>query len=169
MAKALLIVLFLCSGCMVGLPDNAAPPTQDEYGTIDWVIDSWQSKGLNTIGHRCEKEYDKMRIVHADGGQLVDLCGGCQPGQCISGKCSSCVAGCYQRAYSVTLWPWGFVAPSRPFITIATAYAAPLATVAHETLHWLGDCTGRGADPRHTDAVRWNIADEYWDVLDPEK
>lgn len=169
MSRILPIVFLFLPGCMLGLPGNAKPPQQDEYATMDWVIDEWQARGLGGFGARCEHEYDHMRIAHAGGDQLVDYCGGCQPGQCAAGKCDFCVAGCYQRVYSITIWPWGFAGPDRPLITVASAYAAPLATVAHETLHWLGDCTKRGRDGHHKDLVRWSIADDYWDVLDPEK
>ena len=175
------ITAALCLGlaaCGVSLPDRSYYPSQADHTLFDQVEQAWADAGLDAIGPACAEARERARIVVAGDEDFPGLCSGyCSPGNCPGYRGSAgCPWGCAGACYTspcVGSWPhcWGtgneFLGGHETPLLVtherkAEADGYPSSRlIAHEYLHLLGECTGRGADDGHADGERWRLEQRF--------
>ncbi len=160
-----------CPGA--SLPGTSYIPNAEDARLLDELEQRWTHADLEHIGGRCHEGRRLLRVVVADTDDYERLCvGWCPTAMCPGGRASQrCRWGCRDACYTdpcVGSWPHcigtgneGVGGHETPLIVVHED-AAPdgyprASTIAHEYLHFLGACTGRGVDWDHADAERWGL------------
>lgn len=168
---ALWLTLAACPGAH--LPGTSYRPNAEDTRLFDELEARWDHAELDTIGRRCAEDRAILRVVVAETEDYSRLCTGwCPTRLCPSGRASErCGWGCRDACFvdpCVGSWPHcigtgneGAGGRETPLIVVHVD-AAPdgyphASTLAHEYLHFLGTCTGRGEDRNHVDQQRWDI------------
>lgn len=166
------LAAWLCVGCGQNLPSPSFHPNRADRQLFDRVERAWHEAGLDAAGAECSELRARMRIALLEDEAFVRTCNGyCAPGHCPGYRASdSCPWGCAGECYTdrcYGAWPhcWGdleFLGGDEiPVIAVHASRAedgyAPAGLLVHGYLHFLGACTGRGADEGHADRAVWAI------------
>lgn len=107
------------------------------------AVAAWASHpGLAYLPPRCSKQLDRLRVARVRSRVMED-------------RCAS--TDCLQSSGCEFPWSCFSVVEDSPVIWVWAALPQDTRCLEriHQTLHWLGYCTGSGLDMMHNDPYRW--------------
>ena len=161
--KALLLTVFLAAcGWLVSIPfpSHVVHPTQGtEAEIIATAMEEWESQ-IGPTGPVCAAQLPDLRVAYVEGEDFERACGRCAVAhgeQCDYDRCQwGCAYACYRDADGVV---GAFNASKRTPILVVNSRDKDTnirhRLIVHETMHWLGTCSGEGQDYYHTDTRYW--------------
>lgn len=147
----MLVAFFVGCG---GLPASVDRfPDELERTAIAVTMQTWnEDPALQPIGPQCIAELRHLRVAFLGPPEYRAACGECTYGAHYDAKkCKNrLIYGCFRYRH-----PEGKDGPHIPIMVVWEMAEDPVEVLMHETVHWLGSCTGRGPDGRHIDPLMW--------------
>lgn len=147
----LFVFLFACTSAKINVPGRKL--TKIEQQQFQNVVVAWESLNLPSYNSDCQRHEKFIRIIEGAEHDMNLYCNRCGPHMC-SGEnplCMECASACqpmFQKLY--------------PLIVIHESYRCTENwnnLIIHESIHWLGRCTGAGVDANHKSLIYWGKED----------